>query len=75
MDISFFDLVLTNLLSFCGGSFATFLFVFCCENTRLRNITNHQDRSLNHQSILYPHNSPVCTAVPSAPAITEITLK
>ena len=75
MNVTLFDLVLTNLLSFCGGCFATFLFVFNCENKRFKNISNHQDASLNHQQTIYPNNSPVLSAVPSAPTITEITLK
>ena len=77
MNVSLFYLVITNILSFCGGALGIFLFVFCCENRRFRNINNNLDASLNHQQIVYPPTSPVLASapLPENPQFTTITLK
>jgi hypothetical protein len=73
MDISLLDLLLFNLVSFCGGAFSTFIFVFCCEGYRFERIADksYLDSAMNHQT----WNSPVLASAPPPDTFTEITQK
>jgi hypothetical protein len=71
------DVVLLNIVSFCGGVLSTFVFVFCCESKRLERIAHRSyvDNAMNHQHAVYPPVSPVIATAPPPHDVVNITLK
>ena len=79
LEVSILDLILLNIVSFCGGVFASFIFVFCCEGRRFERIALDRekvlDKQMNHQNIVYPPISPVLASAPPSKEVISFSLE
>jgi len=76
LQFSELDFILVSATCYLLGCATSLVICFKYKIYLLERTSSFDDmRSLNHQHNIYPPTAPVLTAQPTAPNITEITLK